>query len=138
MTTDDTTATAAAAIVRAQHVVQQDDGASTCLCCGGPGPFARVVVAKGAAMGTTESQARRLTVLATVCDRCTSLTSPERQADVAELVTAARRVDGLLGLIRHRAGQQLTGWWGGIGACTEADVDEASVAARRAIERVER
>lgn len=105
-----------------------------CLICGRPGPYAVAIVFKTAAVGKSEFvEKHRFTG---VCTNCHNLTSPKAQAAVAELARAAAHVDSLLGLIRHRAANLLSPWWGGVGACSAKDVDDALVALRRARERV--
>jgi hypothetical protein len=130
-----TAAETAAAIVRAKRVLSTDGDARACLCCGRELPLASVIVQKGAAIGRTEDQ-RFPRVLGGVCEECQETTSEARRADVLELATAARRVDALLELIRHRADRHLMPWWGSVGACTADDVDRASVELRRVLERL--
>lgn len=124
----------AEALVHARRITQAFEMPRACLCCGREEPLARIVVQKRGAYGPTEGCGAWL--LAGVCDACVEATSPEREAEIAQLATAAARVDALLGLIRRRAQHELAPWWGGIGSCTTEDVDQASVALRRALERM--
>jgi len=124
----------AAAIVAAKRIVSAGEAPWACLCCGREAPLEVIVVQKRASLGTSE--APNAALMAGICGECRAATSEERRAAVEQLATAAARLDALLGLIRHRAEQLLTPWWGGVGACTAEDVDRASVELRRALERL--
>ena len=87
------------------------------------------------ATGSPESHGQERTYVM-VCRRCRAAASEDTESAVVELARAGRVVDELLSLVRHRADQQLGGWWGGVGACTREDVDAASVALRRSLERL--
>jgi hypothetical protein len=124
----------AAAIVSAKRVVTSDELPEACLCCRSVRPLEVIVVQKPPTIGRIDAPAALL--MAGVCHVCAEATSEERRAEISQLATAAARVDALLSLIRYRADGLLTPWWGGVGACSANDVDQASVELRRALERL--
>ncbi len=104
-----------------------------CLLCereSEPGIF---LVLKPASVGMSESDGNHYVM---VCRRCRAAASVDTESAVVELARAGRQVDELLSLVRHRAEPQLSGWWGGVGACTREAAEASSVAFRRAVERL--
>lgn len=124
----------AEALVYAKRITVAFEKPRACLCCGREVPLAQIVVQKYGAIGISEHPGAEL--LAGVCDACVAATSEGRAAAVEQLATAAAHVESLLALIRRRAQHELAPWWGTVGACTTEDVDQASVALRRALERL--
>lgn len=129
-----TSSLTAAAIVNAKRIVAAGEQPDACVCCGREAPFVTIVVQKRGAVGRTEGPGAEL--MAGICAECAAATSDGGRQDVAQLATAAARVDALLTLVRHRAAHELASWWGGVGACSVEDVDRASVELRRSLERL--
>ncbi len=130
---DDSRRDVAAAAARARDVLDGASfGATRCLCCCEEAPLARVVVFKSRAVGRSCDAVP----FAGVCARCLDACSEARRDELGDLVRTARHCDSILMLIRQRAEQLLAPFYGGVGNCTRVDIDAASVAVRRAIERI--
>lgn len=95
-----------------------------CLCCGSTAEFARVV------------HSNSLGVVAGVCGACVQAGSEQRSQDTTRLAAAADRLASYLALVRRGAARELAAWYGGIGACTQAELNAATVDLRRALERM--
>lgn len=104
-----------------------------CLLCARESEPGLVIVLKPAAVGMSTVDSNRYVM---VCRRCRTAASEDTESAVVELARAGRQVDELLSLVRHRADAQLSGWWGGVGACTREAAEASSVAFRRAVERL--
>lgn len=105
-----------------------------CLICQREVGLAVIVILKGSKVGPADLASSAPIV--GVCSDCRDAGAEDRRAAVAELARAAGRAEALLSLVRHRADAQLSGWWGGVGACRPEEIDAASVELRRAIERL--
>lgn len=128
MTSDNKAATHCGAMeCEVQTKTDAGDARPTCLCCGRHVDlFAR----------TMTSAVRPGTLIAAgVCPSCVNLAAQANDQAVTEMAMAASRLADYLALIRRGAARELAGWWGGIGACTQDELDGATVALRRALER---
>lgn len=127
---------AAAAIANARDVDRRRLGtlATRCFYCLRRARLERVVILKASAIGPSESPSTRL--VGGLCAECSARVSDSRRAAVDDLARTAARLEALLMLIHRGAARELASWWGGVGACTAADVNAASVETRRAIERL--
>lgn len=133
MTTDNAAATRCGAMECIGHsdaipdrVFDHERARIVCLCCGARVEFARVVSA--AATGAP--------ILAGVCKHCVMAGSEQHVQDTTRLAAAADRLASYLALVRRGAARELAAWYGGIGACTQAELDAATVDLRRALERM--
>ena len=132
MTTDNRSATRCGAMECAGQsgavsdcVFDADRARFACLCCGQRVDFARTVTARSTGAP----------IVAGVCRSCIEAGSQEHVQATLEMAMAASRLADYLALIRRGAARQLAGWWGGIGACTQDELDGATIALRRALER---
>jgi len=104
-----------------------------CLLCSRESEPGIFVVVKPATAGTTDLDGNHYVM---VCRRCRSAASEDAESAVVELARAGRRAEELLMFVRRRADIALSGWWGGTGALTREELEAASVAFRRAVERL--